>query len=397
MAQIADIGRDSVRGGYSRHLLDDADLALRAWFRASAADLGLEVEQDGNSNLWAWWGVRGPDAVATGSHLDSVPGGGAYDGPLGVVSALEAVAQLQAEGFRPTRPVAVVAFAEEEGSRFGLPCLGSRLLAGASDPARVRERVDRDGVTFDEAWRGAGLDPATLGADPARLAGLGAFVELHVEQGRDLEDRGIPLSVASAIIPHGRWRLTVDGEGNHAGTTPMAGRHDPVVALAAAVLAVRDTALAAGPAGRATIGRVEVTPNGTNVIASRAEAWLDIRAAADEDVRAQLAATVEAASRAVAAEGCSLTVTEESFSPIVAFDQGLTDRIAGVLGGVPAIPTGAGHDAGILAAHVPTAMIFVRNPTGVSHAPGEGARDEDCETGAAALAEVLRELAGEGS
>jgi N-carbamoyl-L-amino-acid hydrolase len=393
--EIAEIGRDAVRGGYSRHLLDDADLALRAWFRASAADLGLQVEEDGNSNLWAWWGVRGPDAVATGSHLDSVPGGGAYDGPLGVVSALEAVARLQAEGFRPVRPVAVVAFAEEEGSRFGLPCLGSRLLAGASDPAAVRERTDRDGITFDEAWRRAGLDPATVGADSGRLAELGAFVELHVEQGRDLEDRGIPLSVASAIIPHGRWRLTVDGEGNHAGTTPMAGRHDPVVALAAAVLAVRETALAAGPAARATIGRVQVTPNGTNVIASRAEAWLDIRAEADDDVRAQLAATVEAASRVVAAEGCSLTVTEESFSPIVTFDQGLTDRIAGVLGGVPAIPTGAGHDAGILAAFVPTAMVFVRNPTGVSHAPGEGARDEDCEAGAEALAEVLCDLAGE--
>lgn len=397
MAQIADIGRDPVRGGYSRHLLDDADLALRAWFRRSAADLGLEVEQDGNGNLWAWWGVRGPQAVATGSHLDSVPGGGAYDGPLGVVSALEAVAQLQAAGFVPSRPVVVVAFAEEEGSRFGLPCLGSRLLSGASDPEAVRARTDRDGVTFDEAWRAAGLDPATLGAEPDRLAGLGAFVELHVEQGRDLEDRGMPLAVASAIIPHGRWRLTVDGEGNHAGTTPMAGRRDPVVALAAAILAVRDAAVAAGPAARATIGRVQVTPNGTNVIASRAEAWLDIRAEADEDVRAQLADTLARAEAAVAAEECALSVTEESFSPIVAFDAALTDRIAATLDGVPAIPTGAGHDAGILAPHVPTAMIFVRNPSGVSHAPGEGARDEDCETGAAALADVLRELAGAGA
>jgi len=391
--EIADIGRDPVRGGYSRHLLDDADLALRDWFRRSAQSLGLVVEQDGNANLWAWWGEPGMDAVATGSHLDSVPGGGAYDGPLGVASALEAVARLQAERFRPARPIVAVVFAEEEGSRFGLPCLGSRLMVGASDPGAVRTRADSEGVTFDEAWTAAGLDPSTIGRDTERLGRLGAFIELHVEQGVDLEDRGMPLATASAIIPHGRWRLIVDGEGNHAGTTPMVGRHDPVVALAEVVLAARDTAFAAGPDARATVGRVAVTPNGTNVIASRAEAWLDIRAADDDEVRTILADTLARAEALVAAEGCTLTVVEESFSSIVAFDAGLTERIGGILGGVPAIPTGAGHDAGILAPFVPSAMIFVRNPTGVSHAPGEGARDEDCEAGAAALADTLRELA----
>lgn len=392
--EIAEIGRDEQRGGYSRHLFDAADLALRDWFRRCAQALGLDVEQDGNGNLWAWWGAPGADAVATGSHLDSVPGGGAYDGPLGVVSALEAVALLRADGFAPRRPLAVVVFAEEEGSRFGMPCLGSRLMVGATSAAAALARTDRDGVSLADAWRDAGFDPATAGPDPRRLAQLGAFVELHVEQGVDLEDRGEALAVASAIIPHGRWRLVVDGAGNHAGTTPMTGRRDPVVALAGVVLAVRAAAVSAGGDARATIGRVAVTPNGTNVIASRAEAWLDVRAAADSDVRALLADTIARAEAAVAAERCTLTVVEESFSAVVAFDTELTDRIAGVLGGVPAIPTGAGHDAGILAAHVPSAMIFVRNPTGVSHAPGEGARDEDCEAGAAALAAVLRELTG---
>lgn len=390
--EIADIGRDEQRGGYSRHLLDPADLALRDWFRRSAEALTLDVEQDGNGNLWAWWGAPGADAVATGSHLDSVPGGGAYDGPLGVVSALEAVAILRAEGFVPSRPLAVAVFAEEEGSRFGLPCLGSRLMVGEAAAEAVLARGDSDGTTLADAWRDAGFDATTVGADPERVAQLAAFVELHVEQGIDLETRGEPLAVASAIIPHGRWRLTIDGEGNHAGTTPMGGRRDPVVALAEVVLAVRAAAIAAGPDARGTIGRIAVTPNGTNVIASRAEAWLDIRAASDDDVRAQLADTLARAEQTVAAEGCTLTVVEESFSPIVAFDPALTERIADVMGGVPAIPTGAGHDAGILAAHVPSAMIFVRNPTGVSHAPGEGARDEDCEAGAVALATVLRDL-----
>jgi N-carbamoyl-L-amino-acid hydrolase len=393
LSAIADIGRDGVRGGYSRHLLEPAEIQLRDWFRSTAQRLGLEVEADGNGNLWAWWGKGRTGAVATGSHLDSVPGGGAYDGPLGVVSAFEAVALLQAEGWSPARPVVICAFAEEEGSRFGLPCFGSRLMVGEVEPAEVLLRADRDGTTLDEAWRQAGLDVSSLGPDPDRLAALDLFVELHVEQGRDLEDRGMSLAVSSAIMAHGRWRLTVFGEGNHAGTTPMDGRRDPVVAAAAAALAVRQVA-AERPTGRGTVGRISVTPNGTNVIASRVDAWLDIRGASDSEVREQLAATLSLIRERVAEEGCRLEVEEESFSPLVAFDGPLTERIASALGGVPAIPTGAGHDAGILSAYLPSAMIFVRNPSGVSHAPKETARDEDCEAGARGLATVLRDLAG---
>ncbi|MFI9642622.1 allantoate amidohydrolase [Micromonospora sp. NPDC051925] len=394
LAEISTIGRDDSRGGYSRHLLDPAEVALRGWFRNSAEALGLPVEVDGNGNLWAWWGESRSGAVATGSHLDSVPGGGAFDGPLGVVSALEAVAILKAEGWSPTRPVAVCAFAEEEGSRFGMPCLGSRLMVGEITPQDALARVDRSGVTLDKAWREAGLEVSAIGPDPDRLAGLDMFLELHVEQGLDLEERGLPLAVGSAIMAHGRWRLSILGEGNHAGTTPMRGRRDPVVAASSAALAVREIALER-PAARGTVGRISVTPNGTNVIASRVDAWLDIRAHSDSEVRSQLDATVALIEERIAAEGCVLQVHEESFSPLVLFDETLTARIAGLLGGVPAIPTGAGHDAGVLSAYVPTAMIFVRNPTGVSHAPQETARAEDCEAGARALANVLRDLAGE--
>ncbi len=392
LAELADIGRDPARGGYSRHLFDATDTPLRDWFRRTARALDLRVEEDGDTNLWAWWGAPGPGAIATGSHLDSVPGGGGYDGPLGVAAAFEAVALLQADGIRPARPLAVCAFAEEEGSRFGLPCLGTRLLTGAVDPADALRRTDATGTTMAQAWRDSGRDPARAGADPQRLENLAAFVELHVEQGRDLEDRALAVCVASAIIPHGRWRLTITGEGNHAGTTTMDRRHDPVVALAAAVLAARDVARAMPPA-RATVGRLAVSPNGSNVIASRVDAWLDLRADTDQAVRDQLERTLALVRDAVAAEGCALEVTQESFTARVDFDAALTDRIATTLGGVPAIPTGAGHDAGILAAVVPTAMIFVRNPTGVSHAPGEHARDEDCERGAQALAAVLADLA----
>src|SRR5215469_6603320 len=190
LAEIADVGRDPVRGGYSRHVFEPAELELRAWFTGRAAALGLTVAPDRNGNIWAHWGEPGPGTVGTGSHLDSVPGGGALDGPLGVASALSAVARLKDRGFVPARPVAVVAFAEEEGSRFGIACLGSKLLSGAVDPAAIAARADAAGTTFAQAAAAAGIDPAGIGRDDERLASLGAFVELHVEQGRALADLG---------------------------------------------------------------------------------------------------------------------------------------------------------------------------------------------------------------
>jgi N-carbamoyl-L-amino-acid hydrolase len=407
LAEIADVGRDAVRGGYSRHVFEPAELELRAWFTRRAEALGLSVEPDGNGNIWAHWGEPGPGTVGTGSHLDSVPGGGALDGPLGVASALCAVARLRARGFVPARPVAVVAFAEEEGSRFGIACLGSKLMSGAVDPALIASRADAAGVTFAQAAAAAGVDPEGIGRDDERLAALGCFVELHVEQGRALAGLGAPAAVASAILAHGRWRLTFTGEGNHAGATPMADRRDPVVAASAAVLAARDIAAATDdPAGgvnaRATVGRLFPVPGGTNVIASKVEAWLDVRGDTDAAARALVTEIRAAVERAAATHGCRVDITTESYLPEVVFDVELRDRVRTVLegapalggpGGVPVLATGAGHDAGVLATELPTAMLFVRNPTGVSHAPAETASDDDCRAGADALATVLAALA----
>ena len=394
LAEIADTGRDARRGGYSRHLWQEADLELRAWFCQRAERLGLGVETDRNGNLWAWWGEPGPDAVVTGSHLDSVPGGGAYDGPLGVVSALEAVARLRASGFTPSRPLAVLVFAEEEGSRFGIACLGSRLLTGGIDADRARALVDADGVTLAEAARRAGLDPAHLGPDREALARIGLFIELHVEQGRGLIDLGRPVAVASSILAHGRWRLTVTGQGNHAGATPMVDRRDPLVAAARAIVAVQEATLSHLGA-RATVGRLEVVPGGTNVIASSVHAWLDARAPTDAETRDLVAAIETAVGEAAEVNGCSVAVTEESWTGTVTFDPVLVGRFRAVLGGgalVPALPTGAGHDAGVLAASVPSAMLFVRNHSGVSHSPEEFAEVADCVAGIDALEKLLRSL-----
>jgi N-carbamoyl-L-amino-acid hydrolase len=391
LAGIAGTGRDRKRGGYSRHAFDPAEGELRMWFTEQATRRGLEVETDHNGNIWAWWGSPGPDAVVTGSHLDSVPGGGEFDGPLGVVSALHAVESLRAKGFTPRRPFAVVVFAEEEGGRFGVPCLGSQLLTGAIDADRARALKDPAGVTLAEAAAHAGYDPERFGRDDETLGRIGRFVELHVEQGRGLIDLGSPIAVGSGVIAHGRWRFSFAGQGNHAGATLLRDRRDPMLPAASAVAAARRIATTV-PNARATVGRLVPTPGGTNVVASTVDLWLDARVPESGRTRPMVEEIAEAARAGAAEEGCQVTVTEESYSDAVTFDHALREELDGVLGGVPALPTGAGHDAGILGAHVPAGMLYVRNPTGISHAPEEFAEAADVDHGAEALAAVLEKL-----
>ncbi|MCD0448247.1 allantoate amidohydrolase [Actinocorallia sp. API 0066] len=387
------IGRDPVTGGYHRIAWSEPELRCRAWFTHEAERRDLTVERDGNGNLFAWWVEGRGQAVLTGSHFDSVPGGGAFDGPLGIVSAFAALDLLRAEGYRPAHPIGIAAFAEEEGSRFGISCLGSRLLSGEIDPDRARVLADAEGVTFAEAVTadlGPGaLDAFRIGRDDALLGRIGCFVELHVEQGRALD---VPVGVAGAIWPHGRWRLDFAGRGDHAGSTRLEDRHDPMQPFGHAVIAAREAAERHG--ARATIGRVNTVPGGTNVIASHVTAWLDARGPGDEVVRATVAEIRERVSLAAAFHGVEFGLTPESYTPLVDFDPDLRKRMLAALGGVPVLPTAAGHDAGILAARLPTAMLFVRNPTGVSHAPEEHVTEEDCMAGVAALAAVLRDLAG---
>ncbi|TCW21131.1 allantoate amidohydrolase [Dietzia cinnamea] len=394
MSAIADVGTDPIRGGYSRPVYSTAESSLREWFLSEAAARGLCAETDRNGIIWAWWNPADhplEDAVVTGSHLDSVPGGGAFDGPLGVASALVAVDRLVARGVRPRRALALTVFPEEEGSRFGRACLGSLLLTGAMDPAVAAGLSDDDGVTFAELCRSNGLEPAHLGRDDEALGRIGRFVELHVEQGRGLVDLDSPVAVASSIIGHGRWRLTFTGQGNHAGTTLLADRRDPMIPAARTVLDVRRIAHVHRGA-RATVGRLVPTPGGTNVIASRVDLWLDVRHPDDVVTERIVYEISEAAASAALREGCGVSMVEESLSASVDFDPVLRDRLRAGLPGVPVLPTGAGHDAGVLAAHVPTAMLFVRNPSGVSHSPDEYVEDADAECGAEALADVLADL-----
>jgi N-carbamoyl-L-amino-acid hydrolase len=393
--QLEPIGRDPGTGGYRRYSWTQADAEGRAWFTGQAERLGLTVEPDHNGNIWAWWGPARQNAVVTGSHLDSVPDGGGYDGALGVVAALAAVEELKTKNFNPERAVAIAVFTEEEGARFRVACLGSRLITGVIDPETARGLRDDDGVTLAAAMAAAGRDPGLLGPDEDLLARIGAFVELHVEQGRALAPMGAAIGVAMSIWPHGRWRFDFAGRADHAGTARLADRNDPMLPYASTVLAARRLAAEAGAV--ATFGKVIAEPGGANGVNSAVRAWLDARAA-DEETLAETAAAITAAATAAAAEhGVTFEAARESYTPLVRFDETLRDRITGVLGAAgitaPVLPTAAGHDAGFLAARIPTAMLFVRNPTGVSHSPAEHAEQADCEAGVHALALVLEDLA----
>ncbi|MBM9468184.1 allantoate amidohydrolase [Nakamurella leprariae] len=403
-SDLAGIGRDPLRGGYVRRSFTEPDHQLREWFTEQALRRGLDVESDRNGNLWAWWLPAPPggaptreqdqQAVVTGSHLDSVTGGGAFDGLLGVVSALLAVDELRSRGLRPRRPVALVCFAEADGSRFGVPCLGSRLLTGALDADTARRLHDGDGVSLADAAGRAGVDPKGMGPDPDRLARVGTFVELHIEQGRLLAaaDPAAPVGLASEVAAHGRWHITVSGQHNHAGTTAAADRHDPMLPAAAAVLAAR-RAMETRSGSFATVGRMRPVPDASTAIAAAVGLTVDVRAE-DAAGAAGLIDEITHVLRVEAElEGCAVTVHRDWLAERVLFDTALGLELGGLLD-APVVACSGAHDAAVLADRVPAAMLFVRNASGVCHAPEEHAEPADCVAGVQALADCLERLAG---
>lgn len=388
LGDISSIGRDPT-GGYRRFALTAHDQELGEWFDSTARALELDLEIDRNGNRWAWWGdsTRG-DAVVTGSHLDSVPRGGAYDGPLGVASAFAAIHAMKVAGVVPSRPLGVVCFSDEEGARFGVACIGSRLATGALSPERALALRDSDGISMAEALRKMGRNPSDLGSDSERLSRISAFIELHVEQGRALVNTEQPVALGSRIWPHGRWRFIFCGRADHAGTARMVDRDDPMQGLATLITAARQHAMDADSTltpTRATIGRVQVVPNAINSVPHEVRSWLDARAWSET--------ALEELVSAISTQVPDAVVTEESRTPEQVFDSALTNNLAALLGNIPILETGAGHDAGVLSdAGVPSAMMFVRNPSGVSHAPEEYAEDADARMGVGALTNVLTHL-----
>ncbi|MDN6813476.1 MAG: allantoate amidohydrolase [Corynebacterium variabile] len=390
--------------GTRRYSWTAEDAALRRWFTAQASARGMEVHTDANGNIRAWWGGRPADGdagIVTGSHLDSVADGGKWDGPLGVLLgflAVDALAAAEARGeFVRARPVGVVDYMDEEGTRFGVACLGSKLMSGVLDPEKARALTDADGVSLAEAMRAAGADPDRIGRDDAEITRSGAQVEVHIEQGKQLVGLEAPVGVASAIWPHGRWSFTFDGVADHAGTARLVDRKDAALPFASTVLAAR--AVAEELDARATFGRFHVEPGGPNVVPARVVALLDARAATDEVLVEMVDRIASAAREAGEGHGVEVTVAKISHAPVVEFDEELRDlhgKLAAEAGEyLPEVPTQAGHDSGILAPVMPTSMLFVRSPHGISHSPLEDAADDDVIAGLRALTRSLAALAGD--
>jgi allantoate deiminase len=327
--------------------------------------------------------------LVIGSHIDTVPDAGKYDGVLGVMLGLAAVQALG--GRRLPFGIDVIAFGDEEGVRFGVPYLGSLAASGRFDP-RLLERVDAGGITLAEAYRMFGLDPSRIAEAAYPPGGLLGYLEAHIEQGPVLEALGAPLGVVEAIAGQSRIRAEVRGRAGHAGTSPMAGRLDALAAAAELILEVERLGRSVDGL-RATVGTIAVEPGASNVVPGTARLSIDIRHVRD-DVRTAAVADFRArAASLTATRGVGWVVTREDHDAAVPADPASIERLARAVAAAGHVPhrlaSGAGHDAAVMAAVAPMAMLFLRSPGGVSHHPDESVRPADV---AVALEVMVRYL-----
>jgi allantoate deiminase len=380
----------------TRRFLTPPVREVHAHLRGRMESLGMTVRTDAAGNLRGLW--RAPEAhgkrLILGSHIDTVPNAGAYDGVLGVTLALEWV--ILAQELNVPLSIEVIAFSEEEGVRFGVPFIGSRAVAGRFDPALLLLK-DADGVTLADAIRDFGLDPGQID-DAAVDADVLGFVEMHIEQGPVLESEGLSVAAVSAIVGQTRLALDFRGQANHSGTTPMNLRHDALAGAAEWISAVESAAQSTDGL-IATAGKIEAEPNAANVIAGVARVSLDVRHAEDRARKAAMESLLAQAQAIAVKRGLALESTRQMDQPAVPMDERLTaylvDAIVAADRPEKLMTSGAGHDAMVMAARVPATMLFLRSPGGISHHPGETVREEDVEAALHVGRKFLERLAAE--
>jgi ureidoglycolate amidohydrolase len=389
---------DSEAPAVTRIVFTPTDLRARAWLRARCEEAGLAVRQDAIGNTFARWTGSNPaaPAVGTGSHIDAIPNAGKYDGVVGVLGGLEAIRVLQRSGFRPTHSIELLIFTSEEPTRFGIGCLGSRLLSGSLSAEAAKRLRDGDGRSIEEVRRTAGLDGAL---DDVKLpAGYyKAFVELHIEQGPVLERQQVPLGVVTNIAAPASMRIVIEGAGGHAGGVLMPDRRDALCAAAGLILAIENAARSSGAADTvATVGICEVFPGAVNSIPSRVRLSADIR---DTDLgrRDRVIKAIDDACNAISASRQVAIHTEllnadapAECAPAVV--QALSEACR--KHGQKFLPmiSRAYHDSLFISRIAPAAMLFIPCRNGYSHRPDEYASPEDIARGVMVLAEAMATL-----
>jgi allantoate deiminase len=384
----------------TRRFLTPPIAEVHAHLRQRMTELGMSVRVDAAGNLRGLWNptASAEKRLVLGSHVDTVPDAGAFDGVLGVVLALELVRS--AVELSIPYPIEVIAFSEEEGVRFGVPFLGSRAIAGRFDPALLALR-DADGIAMEETIRAFGLDPGQI--DAAELDGnaLG-FLEIHIEQGPVLEAEGLQVAVVTAIAGQSRFNVTFSGQANHAGTTPMRLRQDALAAAAEWIVAVESEARRyaerhEGAELVATVGMIEAKPNAFNVISGSVKVTLDIRSDRDSVRRGVVEELLLRGELIAQRRGVRFVAEKKAEQPAVSMDEELTALLGEALesSGFPLrrMASGAGHDAMVMATRVPATMLFLCSPGGISHHPHESVREADVEAALAVGEAFLRRIA----
>jgi ureidoglycolate amidohydrolase len=382
----------------TRIVFTPADLKARVWMKARCEEAGLAVREDAIGNTFARWSGSDVDAAAvgTGSHIDAIPNAGKYDGVVGVLGGLEAIRALKKSGFRPKHSIELLIFTSEEPTRFGIGCLGSRLLAGTLPASAAEKLADRDGATVEDVRRSAGFD-GELGAIQLKNNYYKAFVELHIEQGPLLERDEIPLGIVTKIAAPASLRILIEGAGGHAGAVLMPDRHDALCAASELILAIEDAARNSGATDTvATVGMCDVFPGAVNSIPSRVRLSVDIRDT-DLERRDSTIRKIEAAGSlieikrqvSVKSELLNADAPAECAPEII---EALSQSCRKHNSEFTPMVSRAYHDSLFMSQIAPVAMLFIPCRNGYSHRPDEYASPEDIARGALVLAETLAAL-----
>jgi hydantoinase/carbamoylase family amidase len=382
----------------TRVVFTEADLRARAYLKSLCADAGLDVREDAVGNTFARWTGTERDLppVATGSHIDAIPNAGAYDGTVGVLGGLEALRALQRAGIHPRRSIDLVIFTSEEPTRFGVGCLGSRLLSGTLEAGADEQFVGSDGLSLKDARREAGFE-GTLSSVRLPSHAYDAFVELHIEQGPLLEQRGLDIGIVTAIAAPASLRILIDGSGGHAGTVLMPDRHDAFLAGAEVALAVEAAARGSGAIDTVgTVGVCDVFPGAVNSVPSRTRLEVDVRDIDGSRRDAVLDRIRVACDRIAARRGVTVRVELINADPPARSDPRVVDTVEQACASRALRHTRmisrAYHDSLFMARVAPMAMIFIPCRGGVSHRPDEFASPEAIAQGTAVLADTLADL-----